>query len=312
MINRMPTRTVLRLGHSPDPDDAFMWWPLLEAGGADSRRPRIDTGRFGFEAVAADIESLNRRAESGDDPLEITAISCAAYPFVRDRYALTSCGWSFGQRQGPKLIARHPMTLEELRANARAVIAVPGERTSAFAVASLMLGKGRFRHVVVPFEQIIDRVASGEFDAGLVIHEGQLTFQDAGLHLIDDAGAWWWRRHALPLPLGANAIRADLESLHGPGTLQEVTAVLQRSIRFAMARRSEGVDRAMAYARDLDVATADRFIRLYVNELSVEVGSTGMRAATRLLQEMHGAGLCPDPGPVALVEGRLTWTGEKV
>ncbi|NNM26079.1 MAG: ABC transporter substrate-binding protein, partial [Phycisphaerales bacterium] len=186
---------LLRLGHSPDPDDAFMWWPLTAADG-----PFIDPGPYRFEAVLDDIESLNARAESGE--LEITALSCAQTPRVQDRYVLTSCGASVGDGYGPKLVARRPMTLEEV---GQVTIAVPGERTSAFGGLCLMLGRNAFRYEVVPFDQIIDVVAEGRCEAGLVIHEGQLTFADAGLHLIEDLGVWWRRRSGQLLPLGVNA-----------------------------------------------------------------------------------------------------------
>ena len=288
-------RPVLRLGHSPDPDDAFMWWPLLEIGGEG---PRLDTGRFRFQAVAEDIESLNRRSERAD--LEITAMSCAQYPYVRDRYALTSCGASLGDAYGPKLVSKRPMSADDLR-SPDVVLAVPGLRTTAFAVVSLLLGGRAFRHEVVPFDEIIGRVAAGEYAAGLVIHEGQLTYEDAGLHLIEDLGAWWSREHGVPLPLGVNAIRRDLEPRHGAGTLGEVTGLLRRSVEYALAHREESLAHALAFARGMAAEVADEFVRLYVNRWTVDFGPSGRGAVRTLLGALHRAGLAPDPGEIAFV-----------
>lgn len=269
-----------------------MWWPLFER---DGQPASIETGRFRFQSVTADIETLNRAAETSippDDPLEITAISAAQYPFVKDRYILTACGASIGERYGPKLVAREPLTIDDLKRR-NAVIAIPGERTSAFLTLSIMLGRGTFRHGCVPFDQIIERVADGTYDAGLVIHEGQLTFEEAGLHLIADLGEWWWERHRLPLPLGVNAIRRDLEQRHGPGTLREIAGTLRRSVEYALAHRDEAIEHAMQFARGLNVAIADRFIGMYVNARTLEFGDEGWRAIKTLLNEGHRAGLCP-------------------
>jgi 1,4-dihydroxy-6-naphthoate synthase len=286
---------LLHLGHSPDPDDAFMWWPLLEL---DGRPPRLDTGRFRIEAVAQDIEALNQRSEAGD--LEITAMSCAQYSYVKDRYALTACGASLGDAFGPKLVARRPMEVEELKAP-DTVTAVPGRRTSAFAVAGLLLGGDGFRHKVIPFDEIIPRVAEGEFDAGLIIHEGQLTYGEAGLHLIADLGAWWSRRHDLPLPLGVNAIRRDLADRFGSGTPGEVTALLRRSVEYALAHRAESLAYALGFAPGLAAEVVDEFVGLYVNQWTLDFGSTGRRAVQTLLDSLHEAGLAPDPGSVDFV-----------
>lgn len=272
-----------------------MWWPLLEI---DGRPPRIDTGRFRFEAVAEDIETLNRRSEQGD--LEITAMSCAQYPHVKDRYALTACGASLGDAFGPKLVATRPMTVDELGMS-ELVIAVPGTRTSAFAVAGLLLGAGGFRYEVLPFDQIIERMAEGEFDVGLIIHEGQLTYEQAGLHLIEDLGAWWSRRHGLPLPLGVNAVRRDLARRFGAGALEEVTGLLRRSVEFALAHRDESLAYALGFARGIEPGVADEFISMYVNRWTIEFGPTGERAVRTLLECLHAAGLAPDPGAVDFV-----------
>jgi len=288
-------RPVLRLGHSPDPDDAFMWWPLLEQGG---RPPRLDTGRFRFRAVPQDIEKLNLLSDRAE--LEITAMSCAQYPHVKDRYALTSCGASMGEGYGPKLVAARPMTVDELR-SPDAVLAIPGQRTSAFGAVSLLLGVGSFRHEVVAFDQIIPAVAAGRFPAGLVIHEGQLTYAAAGLHLIEDLGAWWSRRHGMPLPLGVNAIRRDLEERYGAGTLGQVTALLRRSVEYALAHRAESIAHAMGFARGMEARLADEFVRMYVNRWTVQFGPAGEAAVKAFLGALHEAGLTPEAGEVDFV-----------
>lgn len=285
----------LTIAHSPDPDDAFMWWPLQALEG---RPPAIDTGRFRFRAVAEDIEVLNQRAEHGLH--EITAMSCAHWARVAGRYVLTACGASVGDGYGPKLVAREAMRLEALRRE-DAVIAVPGTRTTAFLVASLLLGPGRFVHEVVPFDRIIDEVAAGRFAAGVVIHEGQLTYERGGLVLLEDLGRWWSARTGLPLPLGANAVRRDLDELHGPGTIAEVTRLLTASVAHAMAHRDEAVRHAMRFARGLDAETADRFVAMYVNHWTLDYGPRGRAAVERLLAEAASAGLVPRVPAVDMV-----------
>jgi 1,4-dihydroxy-6-naphthoate synthase len=290
------SRPLLRLGHSPDPDDAFMWWPLFEIDGTP---PRLPSDRFRFEPVRDDIEALNARATTGD--LEITAVSCAQYPRVRETYALTACGASVGEGYGPRLVARRPLAPADLH-DPSLVVAVPGERTTAFAALSLLLGPGRFRHEAVAFDRIVDEIRSGRFEAGVVIHEGQLTFEDAGLHLVADLGAWWTGRTGLPLPLGANAVRRDLDDRHGPGTLAALAALLRRSIEYALEHRRESIDFALGFARGLDVALADRFVDLYVNRWTLDFGPTGHRALQRFLDEAHAAGLGPDPGRIDFID----------
>lgn len=289
-------RPILRLAHSPDPDDAFMWWPLFELGGKPAA---LDTGRFRYEPVLSDIESLNQRAVSAGD-LEITAMSCAQYPHVSRRYAITACGSSMGTDYGPKLVARQPMTLEQLR-KANAHVAIPGERTSAFAVLTMMLGRGNFRHKAIEFKRIIEAVAGGEFDVGLVIHEGQLTFGDAGLHLIDDVGRWWSQQEGLPMPLGINCVRTDLDSMYGQGTLAEIAAKLLESVRYALEHREASIAYAMQYARDMTSDLADQFVALYVNDWTLDFGDVGRLAVQRFLQRCHEAGLTPDVGEVDFV-----------
>jgi 1,4-dihydroxy-6-naphthoate synthase len=293
----------VRLAHSPDPDDAFMWWPLF---GIDGQEPALKTGRFRFTQVTSDIESLNQRAIAAsqrrdNDDLEITAISCATYPLVKDRYALTACGSSMGDAYGPKIVARAPhLSPDELKKPAT-TIAVPGERTTAFAAMSMLLGRGTFRHAVIPFKEIIDRVASGEFAAGLIIHEGQLTFESSGLHQVLDLGAWWMSRFNLPLPLGVNAIRRDLDALHGKGTLHEIATLLRTSVEYALAHRDESVQYALRFARDMTSQLADEFIRLYVNTWTLDFGDRGREAVRTFLRETNKAGLTPDAGEIDFV-----------
>ncbi len=292
------SRTLLRLAHSPDPDDAFMWWPLLEL---DGRPARVDTGRFRFECVIDDIETLNGRSNRAD--LEITAMSCAQYPFVADRYALTACGASLGDACGPKLVARRPTDIEVFR-NSDPVIAIPGERTSAFGVARLMLAPGGLRHEVVPFDAIIRKVLDGSFEAGIVIHEGQLTYGEAGLHLVADLGAWWTGQTRLPIPLGVNAIRRDLVDAFGPGTLEEVTAILLRSVGYALDHRAESIAYALPFARDMGAERADEFVRLYVNAWTLDFGETGRAAVRAFLDRLAEAGLAPVAPSIDFIEAR--------
>ncbi len=284
-------RPILRIGHSPDPDDAFMWWPLTAECG-------FETTRFRYEPVPDDIERLNERSESGE--LEITAVSCAQYPRVADHYVLTECGASVGQQYGPMIVSRRPISTGDL-IGGDVVLAVPGERTSAFAAATILLGAGTFRHVVVPFDQIIPRVAAGEIDAGLLIHEGQLTFDEAGLHLVADLGMWWSSRCGLPLPLGVNAVRRDLDERHGASTLQEVSADLKRCLEFALEHRGEALAYALRFARDLKPDLVEQFVDMYVNRFTLELGSVGRAAVRTFLHEAHQAGLVPDPGEVDFV-----------
>lgn len=283
-----------------------MWWALGDAGPANGRevRPPLfePVGRFHFRPLMADIETLNRRAmEQGD--LDITAVSAHAYPHVRRVYALTSCGASVGDGFGPKVVAREARGIDWL-SQGDPLIAVPGERTSAFLALCLLLGKG-FRFAVTPFERIIDEVRSGAADAGLVIHEGQLTFGDAGLHQVVDLGAWWKERTALPLPLGLNAVRRDLDDRFGPGAAREAARALRASIDYALRKRPVGLEHAMKYARGITVGQADRFVNMYVNAWTRDLGPRGAQAISMFLKAGHDAGLCPDPGLIDVVEPAL-------
>lgn len=277
-------RTLIRCGHSPDPDDAFMFYALAKG--------RIDTGRYEFVHEMADIETLNRRAERGE--LELSAISLHAYPYVRDRYALLDCGCSMGDGYGPMIVARSPIVLDDLRGR---TIAVPGERTTAFLALSLCLGRGAFKHEVVPFDRIMQTVLDGRADAGLVIHEGQLTYRSAGLHCIVDLGAWWLESTGLPLPLGGNVIRRDL----GPAAMRDVARMLRAAIEYGLSHRTEAIEYALAFGRDLDRPLTDRFVGMYVNKWTLDYGERGRAAVRELLSAAHRAGLAPEPGEIEFI-----------
>jgi 1,4-dihydroxy-6-naphthoate synthase len=245
---------------------------------------QVDTKGWRFEHVLQDIQTLNERALRGE--LDITAISIHAYPFVADRYVLTNCGASMGDGYGPIVVTREPTQLEELRGK---LIAVPGERTTAFLALNLLMGRGTFRHKVVMFDQIIEEVVAGGADAGLIIHEGQLTFARQKLHPVVDLGRWWKETTELPLPLGGNCIRRDL----GEEALQEVTAVLKQSIEFGLAHRKEAVEYALQFGRGLDTGLADKFIGMYVNKWTLDYGYLGRRAVREILRMAHEIGMVP-------------------
>ncbi len=206
-----------------------------------------------------------------------------------------------GDDYGPKLVAPRPISVEELLASSQA-IAVPGQRTTALAALRLLSGSEALRVEVVPFDQIIDEVLAGRFAAGLVIHEGQLTFAEAGLHLVVDLGHWWRQEHELPLPLGLNAIRRDLELRHGSGTLAEITSIQRCSVAYALRHREESVRYALQFARGLDATVADQFISMYVNAWTLDFGATGRRAVREFLAALHRAGLVDDPGGIDFIE----------
>lgn len=272
---------VIRVGHSPDADDAFMFFALA--------RGRIDTGRYSFRHELVDIETLNRRAFSGD--LELTALSVHAYAYLADRYALCPCGASMGDRYGPMVVARTPCAVDALAGKS---IAVPGTLTTAFLALRLALGDG-FRHVVVPFDAIPDAVLAGEYQgepihAGLVIHESQLTYAEQGLHLVLDTGAWWFDQTGLPLPLGANGVRKDL----GPAVMRDVTRLLRESIQYGLDHRQEALDYALGFGRGLARAKADQFVGMYVNDWTLDFGPRGREAVRTLLARGHAAGVVPN------------------
>ena len=293
-------KTTLRLGHSPDPDDAFMFYALA--------KDKIDSGRWHFEHVLQDIQTLNQRALKGE--LEITAISIHAYPYVADKYALTACGSSMGDGYGPMLITREPMKLADLRGK---TIVIPGVLTTAFLALQLALGKGKpvdalhqegdaaaFRYEVAPFDQILQLVQSGAADVGLIIHEGQLTYKQMGLQLVADLGVWWKEQTGLPLPLGGNCIRKDL----GEQAMEEITGILKRSIQYSLDHRSEAVEYALQFGRDLNAKLADEFVGMYVNHWTVDYGQVGRQAIDTLLQKGAAAGLVPSAGKIQYITGK--------
>ena len=256
-------RVPIQVGHSADPDDAFMVW-ALETG-------KVDARGLDLVPVAADIQTLNDWAVEGR--LEVTALSAGAYPSVADRYLLLTHGASFGEGYGPIVVARRQLDRDELR---RVEIVTPGPLTTASRVLRLALGD-EIRTRDLPFDQVLDEVTSGRADAGLLIHEGQLTFADAGVHKLLDLGVWWQAEMNLPLPLGVVAARRDLAQI------ADVSAVLHESIQAGLANRDEALAYAMTFGRGIDASTADEFVSMYVNDLTLEMGDVGRSAITRLL-----------------------------
>ncbi len=276
-------KRLIRVGHSPDPDDAFMFYALAHN--------KIDTGDLDFRHELHDIETLNRRALHGE--LEVTAISIHAYAFMLEKYALLPSGCSMGDRYGPMVVSKKPMSVADLRT---AKLAVPGTLTTAFLTLRL-LAPNEFQFEVIPFDRIIGEVAAGHFDAGLIIHEGQLTFRNQGLHLVCDLGVWWQEKTGLPLPLGGNVVRRDL----GTDTIDEVSRLLKESIRYSLAHRDEALEYALQYARDMDKKLADEFVGMYVNDWTLDYGPRGREAVRRLLEEAHRAGIIPSAVNVEFV-----------
>jgi 1,4-dihydroxy-6-naphthoate synthase len=273
---------LIQLGHSPDADDAFMFWALAAN--------RIDTRGFEFEHVLRDIQTLNTWALDGK--LEVSAISLAAYPLVQDRYVLLPHGASMGSGYGPIVVTREEMSTADLRT---VEIAVPGELTTAFLVLRMCLGGFRYREV--PFDQIIEEVHSGRADAGLLIHEGQLTYEADGLKKVVDLGEWWLLETGLPLPLGANVARRDV----GAENLFELSEVLRDSIQAGLDNREEAMEYAMQFGRGLDTELADRFVGMYVNELTCDYGDEGRQAVRELLRRAEALGAYDEPVRVEFV-----------
>jgi 1,4-dihydroxy-6-naphthoate synthase len=273
-------KRLIRVGHSPDPDDAFMFYALA--------KDKIDCRNLRFEHELVDIETLNRRAFASE--LELTALSLHAYAHLADKYVLCTCGASMGDNYGPMVVAREPRTIESLRGH---TIAVPGTLTTAFLTLRMCLGND-FEHITVPFDQILDVVVAGDcngknVDAGLIIHEGQLTYRDQKLHLVADLGKWWMKETALPLPLGANGVRKDL----GPETIREVNRLLRESIEYGLAHREAALAYALQFGRGLDTRKADMFVGMYVNDWTLDFGPRGREAVRQLLARGHAAGVIP-------------------
>ena len=279
------TDRLIRLGHSPDPDDAFMFYALA----AD----KIPSNGFRFEHLLRDIETLNEWAMKGE--LEVTAISVHAYAYVADKYRLLPHGASMGEQYGPIVVAREAMDPADLTGK---TIAVPGVMTSAFL--ELQLAIGRIDDpLVVPFDEILEAVASGKADAGLVIHEGQLTYPSLGLELVLDLGQWWHElTGGLPLPLGANAVRRDL----GEDVMQELSVLLHDSIKYGLDHRDDALAHAAKYGRGLNDDLTDRFVGMYVNDRTLDYGADGRAAVAELLRRAAEAGFIPRAMPVDFVD----------
>lgn len=273
-MNTTDTRTIT-VAHSPDSDDAFMHYALAEH--------KIDAEGLEFRHILKDIETLNHWAMEGRH--EVSAVSMHAYALLADKYALLPHGASMGNQYGPIVVAREPMTLEQLRGKR---IGIPGKLTTAYL--AMMLAAPDFEAVEMDFDTIIDRVKAGDVDAGLLIHEGQLTYGSEGLHKVLDLGEWWFAETGLQLPLGGNAIRKDL----GPELTAKVSRLLHDSIKYALENREEALAYAMQFARDLPTELADRFVGMYVNEVTLDYGEDGRRAVQLLLDRAFDAGLIPN------------------
>jgi 1,4-dihydroxy-6-naphthoate synthase len=282
------TKKLLTLGHSPDPDDAFMFYALAVG--------KIDTEGLDFEHILQDIQKLNERALR--EELDISAISVHAYTRVMDKYALLPCGASMGDNYGPMIVSRTPFPAADLK---KKKIAVPGEMTSAFLALKIYLRTADFDYVVIPFDQIMDAVKDGRVDCGLLIHEGQLTFEAEGLVNIVNLGEWWYERtNGLPLPLGANVVRKSF----GTEMCSKVNRVLMRSIQYALdpANRPAAVSHSLQWGRGMSHALADEFVGMYVNDLTLDFGDRGRRGVELFLREGHQLGFLPEPVALEFVE----------
>lgn len=268
------TRTIT-VAHSPDSDDAFMFYGLATN--------KLDTGNLSFTHVLKDIQTLNEEAIRGT--YDVTAISFHAYAYISDNYVLLPHGASIGDNYGPVLVSREPAKASDLSS---LKIAVPGTLTSAFL--ALRIFSPDFQYEVVPFDKIIAAVQSGQCDAGLLIHEGQLFYDAIGLHKILDLGEWWHERTGLPLPMGGNAIRREL----GPEIIREVSHCLKESIRYSLANREDALEYAMQFARDMDTDLADRFVAMWVNDLTLDYTDRGREAVQRILTEGFERGIIPN------------------
>ena len=276
-------KTKILLAHSPDPDDAFMFYGLAKG--------HVDSGPYEFEHILQDIESLNRRCLKRE--LHISAVSIHAYAHLHEHYALLASGASMGDGYGPMLVARPGLSLDDVRGRK---IAVPGTLTSAFL--ALRMAIGEFDYEVLAFDEITGGVAAGRFDAGLIIHEGQLTYADEGLELLLDLGVWWGgETGGLPMPLGGNAVRRDL----GRDRMEELAAILKATIAYGLEHREEAVAYALDFGRGLDMDLADRFVGMYVNELTLDYGERGRESIRLFLDRAHREGLIPEPVSVEFI-----------
>ncbi|MFI5339556.1 MAG: MqnA/MqnD/SBP family protein [Candidatus Methylomirabilales bacterium] len=278
-----PARRRITVAHSPDSDDAFMFYALAQGKVAD---PDLE-----FVHVLEDIQSLNQRALRGE--YEVTAVSFHAYAYLADRYALLPHGASMGDGYGPMVVTRAACRPDDLRGKR---IAVPGTLTTA--ALALRLWDPDLQHIVIPFDQIMGAVTAGAVDAGLIIHEGQVTYETLGFHKVVDLGEWWLKETGLPLPLGGNVIRKDL----GPDLMRQVSHSLRESIRYGLAHREEALGYAMGFARDMERRLADRFVGMYVNDLTLDYGERGLAAVRRLLAMGHERGVIPHRVEVEFVE----------
>jgi 1,4-dihydroxy-6-naphthoate synthase len=280
---------VFTLGHSPDPDDAFMFYAIA--------KNKIDLRGYRFEHRLEDIQTLNERALRGE--LHISAISIHAYAYVAEKYALLPCGASMGDGYGPIVIGKESTPQEDVDPRERLknlVVAVPGKMTSAYLALQLYLGD--YKHVIVPFDQIFDAVKRGDADAGLIIHEGQLTYEKAGFQKIVDLGEWWKKETGLPLPLGGNVIRKDIPS----EVRHDLCEIMRESIDFGLAHRDEAVQHALPYARDMNQKLADKFIGMYVNDFTRDYGESGRAAIRRFLGDARRAGYIDSLAEIEFVE----------
>ncbi|MCC6466070.1 MAG: ABC transporter substrate-binding protein [Planctomycetes bacterium] len=268
----MPTPKTITVAHSPDADDAFMFHALVNG--------KVDTGWLTIRHELCDIETLNQRAKTGE--LDVTACSFHAYPYIADKYVITRAGASMGDRYGPIVVSREPMNPQDLDGRR---VAIPGPLTSA--ALALRLYNPRVQPVAMNFNQVQHAVLKGEVDAGVIIHEGQVTYNDLRLFKVVDLGEWWYTRHELPLPLGCNVARRDL----GREVIAQFSRCFSASIEYALQHRQEALDHALSYGRGLDRARADKFVGMYVNHYTVDIGDKGMQAARLFLQLGRQAGI---------------------
>ena len=274
----------ITIAHSPDSDDAFMFYALATN--------KVRSPGIRYTHTLCDIETLNKKAREGEGFYDVTAISFHAYPYIQDKYALLPSGGSVGEGYGPMVVSTHAYSPGEIK---KKKIAIPGTLTTAYL--ALKLFAPSIETEVVPFDQIIPQVLAGKYEAGLIIHEGQLTFDKSGLHRVVDLGRWWQKVTGLPLPLGGNAIRRSL----GPALISSAARALRQSIQYALDHREEALAYAMQFARDLDPQLADRFVGMYVNERTLDYGPDGREAVRRLLDMGHKAGIIPVAARVEFV-----------